>query len=329
MKSLWRDRSGRWALVFLATLITVAVGADLIASDLPLAVRVDQQTWLLPCLTRPAALEGKDLSGAEWVVRTPIRYGPLQTLAATRELRAEPPPWAPDDAHWLGTDELGRDVAARLIHGARVSLLVGFFTMVIAVLVGLALGGASGYLGGVTDVVISRVLEAVQTFPLVFFLLALLSLVRVQSLLPLILALGLTRWTEVARLARAEVLSLRSREFVLAARALGASKTRLITRHLLPNAVRPVLVVATFGVGAAILLETALSFLGIGVAPPTASWGELLTEAHRTLQHPGAWWLALFPGLAIASTVLAVNALGQAVQRVVEGRGRAGNSSVD
>jgi peptide/nickel transport system permease protein len=220
----------------------------------------------------------------------------------------------------LGTDELGRDVAARLVHGARVSLLIAFFTVLIAVGIGMLLGGLAGYLGGAVDLVISRVLEVMQTFPLVFFLLALLAIVRVQSIWPLILALGLTRWTEVARLVRAEVLTLSQRDFVLAARAMGASPTRIIVQHLLPNALGPVLVVATFGVGSAILLETALSFLGIGVAPPTASWGELLTEAHRTLQHPGAWWLAVFPGLAIASTVLAVNALGEAVRRSVDGR---------
>lgn len=315
-----KRRSTRIAAAFLAVLLISALGADLIASDLPIAVRTDGETYLFPCLTKPVALQSRDLSTAEWIVRTPIKYGPLQTLAVTREDRPEPPPWAPDDKHLLGTDELGRDVAARLIHGARVSLLVAFFTVLIAVGVGMALGGIAGYLGGVVDLIISRVLEVMQTFPLVFFLLALLSIVRVQSIWPLILALGLTRWTEVARLVRAEVLTLESREFVLAARALGASPGRIIFRHLLPNAMAPVFVVATFGVGSAILLETALSFLGIGVAPPTASWGELLTEAHRTLQHPGAWWLAVFPGLAIASTVLAVNAIGEAVRRSVDGR---------
>ncbi|MBL8915706.1 MAG: ABC transporter permease [Archangium sp.] len=315
-----KRRSTRIAAAFLAVLLISALGADLIASDLPIAVRTDGQTYLFPCITKPVALQSRDLSTAEWIVRTPIKYGPLQTLAVTREDRPEPPPWAPDDKHLLGTDELGRDVAARLIHGARVSLLVAFFTVLIAVGVGMALGGIAGYLGGVVDLIISRVLEVMQTFPLVFFLLALLSIVRVQSIWPLILALGLTRWTEVARLVRAEVLTLESREFVLAARALGASPGRIIFRHLLPNAMAPVFVVATFGVGSAILLETALSFLGIGVAPPTASWGELLTEAHRTLQHPGAWWLAVFPGLAIASTVLAVNAIGEAVRRSVDGR---------
>lgn len=319
MRRLWRDRGGRLALVMLGLLSLTAACADLLASDLPLAVRVEGKTWWLPCLTRPAALRGQSQISlaptAEWMWRTPIHFGPLQTLAVTGEDRPTPPPWAPDEAHWLGTDELGRDVAARLVHGARVSLLVGVFTMLIAVGVGLFIGGLSGYAGGLTDVVLSRVLEVMQTFPLVFFLIALLSVLRTQSLWPLVIALGLTRWTEVARLVRAEVLSLESREFVLAARALGASPARIIGRHLIPNALGPVLVVATFGVGSAILLETALSFLGIGVAPPTASWGELLTEAHRTLHHPGAWWLAVFPGLAIALTVLTVNALGEAVKR--------------
>ncbi|PZR17650.1 MAG: peptide ABC transporter permease [Archangium gephyra] len=308
------DRRGRWWLAVLATLVFVAVGADLLASDLPLIARLDGRTYVLPCLTRPRELVGKT---PEWSVRTPIPWGPLQTLASTGELRDEPPPWAPDQAHWLGTDELGRDVAARLVHGARVSLFVAFFTMVIALGIGLLIGGVSGYLGGKTDAVLSRVVEVMQTFPLVFFLIALMAVLRTQSLWPLVIALGLTRWTEVARLVRAEVLSLSTREYVLAARALGASPARIIARHLLPNAIGPVLVVATFGVGSAILLETALSFLGIGVAPPTASWGELLTEAHRTLQHPGAWWLAVFPGLAIAGTVLTVNGLGEALRRVL------------
>src|SRR6185436_12134875 len=131
-------------------------------------------------------------------------------------------------------------------------------------------GGVSGYFGGAIDAVLSRVLEVMQTFPLVFFLLALSAVLRTQSLTPLIIALGLTRWTDVARLVRAEILSLKTREFVLAARAQGASGARIIFRHLIPNAMGPVLITTTFGVGSAILLETALSFLGVGVAPPTA-----------------------------------------------------------
>jgi peptide/nickel transport system permease protein len=323
VKFLWADRAARPALLTLGLFVGAAVFADLLASDLPLAVRVDGQTYLLPALTRPAALRGRVQASlapvAEWMVRTPIPFGPTQTIATTGELRDTPPPWAPDDVHWLGTDELGRDVLARLVHGARVSLFIAFFTVLIAVGVGMVLGGVSGYLGGVTDAVISRVLEVMTTFPLVFFLIALLSVLRTQSLWPLVLALGLTRWTDVARLVRAEVLKLKTLDFVLAARAMGASTPRIIVRHLLPNALTPVLVTATFGVAAAVLLETALSFLGIGVAPPTASWGELLAEAHRTLVHPGAWWLAVFPGLCIALTVLSVNALGEALRRKVDG----------
>lgn len=299
----------RW-LAVLAVLTGVALGADLLASDQPLIGRANGRLFILPCVTKPTPSPAW-----EWQVRTPIPYGPLQTLATTGELRDEPPPWAPDEKHWLGTDELGRDVAARLVHGARVSLFVAFFTMLIAAGLGLLIGGVSGYFGGVTDAVLSRVLEVMQTFPLVFFLLALSAVLRVQSLVPLIIALGLTRWTDVARLVRAEILSLKTREFVLAARAQGASGARIIVKHLVPNALGPVLITATFGVGAAILLETALSFLGVGVAPPTPSWGELLTQAHRNLQHTGAWWLAVFPGLAIMLTVVAVNGVAEASRK--------------
>ncbi len=311
-----------WPARALGVIGVLALGADLLASDLPLAVSVDDHTFLFPCLTRPAALRGQTTASlaqrAGWLVRPPIPFGPDQTVASTLEVRDQPPPWAPDGTHWLGTDELGRDVAARLLHGARVSLGIALFTVLIAVVVGLLIGGAAGYLGGATDQVLSRLTEVMTTFPLVFFLLALLALVRTQSLVPLVLALGLTRWTDVARLVRAEVLSLKHRDFVLAARAMGASTAHVLLRHLLPNTLGPVIVTATFGVGSAILLESALSFLGVGVAPPTASWGELLTQAHRTLVTPGAWWLAVFPGLAIALTVLCVNALGARLARTLD-----------
>jgi peptide/nickel transport system permease protein len=302
--------------IALGVLLGLALGADLLASDLPLAERRGGQLFLLPCLTRPQALREPRASGeAGWVLRTPIPFGPLQTVASTHEQRDEPPPWAPDSVHWLGTDELGRDVLARILHGARVSLFIAFFTVLIALGVGCLVGGLAGWFSGWVDLVLSRLLEVMSTFPLLFFLLALLSVLRTQSLVPLVLALGLTRWTEVARLVRAEVLTLKSRDFVLASQAMGASGTYILRKHLLPNALGPVVVSATFGVAGAILLESALSFLGLGVAPPTASWGELLTEAQRTLVNPGAWWLAVFPGLAITLTVLSVNALGRSFER--------------
>lgn len=299
----------------LVCLLLVALGADLLASDLPLLARADGRVWWLPCMTRPP---GFDAARVDWAVHTPIPYGPNQTLAATRESRDEPPPWAPDGRHWLGTDELGRDVAARLVHGARVSLFIALFTVLVSLAVGMAVGGLAGALGGATDLLLSRLIEVVTTFPLMFFLLALLALIRTQSLWPVILALGLTRWTDIARLVRAEVLSLRTRDYVLAARAMGVSLPYIMLRHLLPNGVRPVIVAATFSVAGALLLESGLAFLGVGVAPPTASWGELLSQAQRTLVSPGAWWLAVFPGAAIALTVLAVNALGGALERTFD-----------
>ncbi len=320
-----RDRRARAWTALLAALAALALGADLIASDLPLLVRVAGTTWLFPCVTHPVALRTESqvslASKAEWMLRTPVPWGPNQTVATTGELRTDPPPWGPDESHWLGTDELGRDVLARVVHGARVSLFVAFFTVLVAVLVGVLLGAVAGYFGGVVDAALSRLLEVMTTFPTVFFLIALLSVLRTHSLWPLVLVLGLTRWTDIARLVRAEVLKLKRLEFVLAARAMGASHTRILALHLVPNALGPVLVSATFGIASAVLLETALSFLGIGVAPPTASWGELLTQAHRYLLTPGAWWLAVFPGLAIALTVLAVNGVGESLRRTFDGRG--------
>ncbi len=310
------ERLAVWVLLGFGGL---ALGADLIASDLPLAARVDGHTYLLPCLTHPVELRRHTQTtlglAAEWLVRTPIAYGPQQPATLDDLARASPPPWPPEGRHWLGSDELGRDVLARLIHGARVSLFIALVTVVISVGLGVTLGAAAGFFRGPTDLLVSRVIEVMTTFPTVFFLIALMAVLRTQSVWPLVLVLGLTRWPEMARLARAEALALAEADFVLAARALGASGWRIVFRHVVPNVAGPVIVAATFAVGHVLLLESALSFLGLGVPPPTPSWGELLTEAHRTLIRPGAWWLALFPGLAIAAVVLSVNSLGERLRR--------------
>lgn len=314
---------GKLAVAFLGVSVLVALGAELVASELPLAVRVDGETHLLPGLTRPAALRGarqNELeSHAEWIWKTPIPFGPNQTFAG--RAHDEAPPWRPDGEHWLGTDELGRDLFARLLHGTRVSLAIGLLAVLLQVVLGLLLGGLAGYLGGKTDAVISRLTEVMMTFPTLFFLLAILGVLRGGSVLALILVLGLTRWTDVARLVRAEVLRLRQLDFVLATRALGASETRIFLRHVLPNALSPVAVNAAFAVAGAILLESALSFLGLGAPPPAVSWGELLTQAHRYLVHPGAWWLAVYPGLCIGLTVLALNELGESLRTFLDPRG--------
>jgi len=315
---------GRLALTAVILLVLTAVGADLLAAHLPLAVRVDGTTYWLPIFRQPVALRGATqqqlATTAEWIWRTPVPWGPNQTFAANAVIADTPPPWGPDLQHWLGTDELGRDVLARLIHGARVSLTVGFLSVAICVFIGLLLGGLAGYYGRGVDAVISRITEIMITFPTLFFVLAVLGLLRISSLTPLVLVIGFTRWTDIARLVRAEVLKLKGLDFITASRALGLSDARILVRHLLPNALSPVLVAATFAVASAILIESALSFLGLGAPPPTASWGELLTQAHRYLTHPGAWWLAIFPGLCIAVTVLALNELGEALRGLLDPR---------
>ena len=234
----------------------------------------------------------------------------------------------PSREHWLGTDGLGRDLAARLVHGARVSVTVGLLTAVLALLVGVPLGALAGYRGGVADAVISRCVEAVLCFPSLLLALAVLATAPawVEALpdgVRIALVLGVSGWTPVARYLRGEFLRLRSSEMVEAARASGAGHLRIALRHLLPSALAPVLVTAAFAVGAAILLEAALSFLGLGVRPPTATWGGLLTEARVHVER--AWWLALFPGAALFAAVLACNLVGEGIRDLLDPRAREGS----
>jgi len=223
----------------------------------------------------------------------------------------------PGAAHWLGTDDLGRDVLARILYGARISLLVGFVAVGIATLIGILFGALAGYYGKAVDAVIMRFVDIMLCFPSFFLILAVIAFLE-PSIWNIMIIIGLTGWMGVARLVRAEFLSLREREFVQAARSLGASDARIIFRHLLPNALSPVLVSATLGVGGAILTESALSFLGIGVQPPTPSWGNMLIAGKQTLGE--AWWLSVFPGLAILVTVLGYNLLGEGIRDALDPR---------
>jgi len=218
---------------------------------------------------------------------------------------------APSPAHWLGTDQLGRDVLSRLIFGSRISLLIGFIAVGVAVVVGTVVGLLAGYAGGRLDAILMRVVDTMLAFPSIFLLLAVIAILE-PNIYNIMAVIGLTSWMGVARLVRAEILSLKEREFVLAARALGASPLRLMARHLLPNAMGPVLVAATLGVGGAILTESVLSYLGLGVQPPTPSWGNILNEGRVALGV--AWWLTLSPGLCILVTVLAFNLLGEGIR---------------
>ena len=223
----------------------------------------------------------------------------------------------PGKAHLLGTDDVGRDVLSRMIHGSRVSLIVGLSATLLSLIVGSTLGAIAGYYGSVADWVVSRLIEVVLCFPFLFLVLGIVALFR-PSLWTIMIALGLTSWTTEARFVRAEFLRIRELEYAQAARASGGGDARIIFRHLLPNALSPVLVASSFGVASAIMTESALSFLGLGVALPTASWGSILSVAYEYIQF--AWWLALFPGLAIFFTVAAFNLIGDRLRDVLDPR---------
>jgi peptide/nickel transport system permease protein len=224
---------------------------------------------------------------------------------------------SPSPIHLLGTDTLGRDVLSRIIYGARVSLLVGFVAVGISTLIGLLVGALAGYYGGWVDKVLMRLVDLMLCFPVFFLILAVIAVLG-PSIWNIMIIIGFTSWMGVARLVRAEFLSLREREFVLAARSLGASDYRLIWRHLLPNALTPVMVSATLGVAGAILTESSLSFLGLGVQPPTPSWGNILTMGWNNIEI--AWWLSVFPGLAILVTVMSYNLLGEGIREAIDPR---------
>lgn len=223
----------------------------------------------------------------------------------------------PSPQHWLGTDTLGRDVLSRIIFGSRVSLKVGFVAVGLATIIGLLVGALAGFYGGVVDQILMRLVDLMLCFPAFFLILAVIAVLE-PSIWNIMVVIGLTSWMGVARLVRAEFLSLREREFVAAARALGASDARLIFRHMLPNALAPVMVSATLGVAGAILTESALSFLGLGVQPPTPSWGNILTAGKDNIEI--AWWLSFFPGLAILVTVMSYNLLGEGIREAVDPR---------
>jgi peptide/nickel transport system permease protein len=223
----------------------------------------------------------------------------------------------PSASHWFGTDDLGRDVLTRVIYGARISLKVGFVAVGIAVAIGTFIGLVSGYYSGHLDNILMRVVDIMLCFPTFFLILAVIAFLE-QSIWYIMIVIGLTGWMGVARLVRAEVLSLRERDFIMAVRALGAGDARIIFRHILPNALSPVLVSATLGVAGAILTESALSFLGIGVPPPTPSWGNILTAGKEYIEF--AWWLTLYPGLAITVTVLAYYLVGEGIRDALDPR---------
>lgn len=223
----------------------------------------------------------------------------------------------PSTTHWLGTDQLGRDVLSRMIWGAGISLKVGFVSMGIALVIGVILGALAGYYGGWVDAVVMRFVDVMLCFPTFFLILAVIAFLE-PSIWNIMIVIGATGWMGITRLVRADFISLKERDFVLAARAIGASDGRIIFGHILPNAMASVLVATTLGIAGAVLTESALSFLGIGVQPPTPSWGNILTAGKDNIDI--AWWLSLFPGLAILLTVMGFNLLGEGIRDAMDPR---------
>lgn len=238
---------------------------------------------------------------------------PYSPTAYDLDTVLQPPSWT----HPFGTDEEGRDLLSRILFGARISLTVGFVGVGLYVLVGIVMGALAGYYGGWVDHLISRSIEIMLCFPTFFLILAVLAFVG-PSLYNIMLVIGLTSWPGIARLTRGEFLRLRKQDFVSASMVVGASSSRVIFRHILPNSLAPVLVSATFGVASAILVESSLSFLGFGVQPPTPSWGEALSQSRDFMDI--AWWLALFPGAAIFVTITAYNLVGEGLRDAIDPR---------
>lgn len=222
---------------------------------------------------------------------------------------------SPSGEHYFGTDSLGRDVFSRMIYGARISLSVGFIAVFISLIIGVGLGSISGYYGKWQDTAIMRLVEIMYCFPTFFLIMMILTFLG-PNIANVMIIIGLTSWAGLCRLVRAEFLTLRERDYVYSAKVQGVSDTRIIFRHILPNAMAPVYVSATLSVGGAILIESALSFLGLGVQVPVPSWGNILTSGKEYLDY--AWWLTVFPGLAILITVLSFNMIGEGLREKLD-----------
>jgi peptide/nickel transport system permease protein len=320
-RSFRRRRRNLAALGLLLAFFAAALFADFLASDRPIAMRKQGAWYLLPNLIEYRELrsfEAADLRAEDWALWPPLRHGPY-SIPAPGSLLA-PPPLPPGPGHPLGTDRAGRDTLARLIHGTRASLAVGVAAALLQVCLGLLLGLVAGYYGGLADSAITRVTEVLLSFPLLLLLLVAQGVLERTTIASTAAVIGLTRWADTSRLVRAEALRVRALPYVEASRALGAPPLRILLRHVLPNCLAPALVSVAFGVGTAILVESALSFLGFGAPEPTASWGLLMSDGFQDVLDPNARPLVLFPGLAIFLCVSAFNLVADGLREALQPR---------
>jgi peptide/nickel transport system permease protein len=307
-----RDPFAMGGFYIIALFFMISYLAPILANNKPIIMRHDDRLYF------PAVME---MAPMRWIVKypelrtldfdqikrdrskallmPPIPYSPLATSLDNRLV-------SPSRRHLMGADELGRDIMSRMIHGAGISLKVGFVAVGISLIIGLFLGALAGYYGGVIDI----------CFPFLFLILAVIAFLP-PSIYTIMVVIGITRWTDIARYTRGEFMRLKGREFTEAAKALGASDRKIIFKQILPNSMAPVLVTATFGIANAILIEAALSFLGFGVQPPLASWGGILSSAR---EQDFAWWMTTFPGLAIFVCVTSYNLFGEGLRDATDPR---------
>jgi len=311
LRAILEKRAARFGLLTLTLLFTIAVFADVLASDLPILCATKKGISFAPAVTH--SITRHDAAEASWAIRPPIHYGP-NSIDANVEAPSSP---SLTNGHLFGTDQHGRDVCARVIHGTRTTLTFALFSVVVFIVVGASLGAASGFIGGAFDGLFSRVVETMTAFPTLVLVLGIQASLEKPSVITLFVAVCFTRWTEVARLVRAEVMLVSTRDYVVAAKALGASPLRILLRHIIPNAWAPIVVSAAFGLASVILVEASVDFLHASGDTRSPSWGETLSEVRN---HPGAWWLFLFPAAILFGLVVAQNLVGETLRDALDPR---------
>lgn len=328
-RQFMKNRPAVFGAVIIALIAMLALFADFLANDRPIICEYQNEIYFPGIRSFPlvSAVMGEQVLSSDegwkdleydWAIWPPIPYS-----SSNNDLDNSftAPFDEGDHSHVLGTDQLGRDLLAGIIHGARISLLIGIVAMGIATIIGVLFGALSGYFGGWVDMAISRLIELFLNFPVFFLIITIVAFYQDQEpgrLIFMIMAvIGLTGWMGIARLMRGEVLRVRNQEYITAAGALGFPSSKVILRHVLPNSLAPVLVAIAFGIASAILTEAALSFLGFGVPPTIVTWGSMLSEARGNVY---AWWLAIFPGLMIFLTVLSYNLVGDGLRDATDPR---------